>query len=481
MEHTNPLQLQALSPRVHTKSLSRRSFLRLSGTVATGLALAACAPAAPEAGAGEGAAAGTDTTNLIAWFTDRLTINQMTEEVAIPEFEAANEGIAVEMQFVPESELQQKLLTAKAADNAPDLSSIDETFLDTLTKEDVLLPIPEEVLDVGNEMGELTANLYRISPTGGEGQFYGLPNGVFSSQIYYNADLLDELGYTPEDIPTTWDDYLLWAKDITVWDGDILERSGMAFFANEYGIYEDIRLQMAGPIDGNTFPTKDSVAHADDVGIQAWQFIMDLYDVHRLDSRDEGLNSRDRFGAGQAVTLYNWTWFNGFMDTQYSDINWGLVLPPRMNEESIHGRRGPDVGFTVTSQNENNLDAAYTFYRYLVSPDYLARYCKLRGIQPSLKAMWDSPDFSAESGPQWAPIAIKNRPENSVDFGFWPRELVDTNNRILPSIRDEGEDVTTVLQRVEAEGNDFLNSNPQWSILSGADYEANPQWLTAAG
>ena len=102
-----------------TKSLSRRTFLRLTGTTAAGLALAACAPAAaPEAGG----AAGEDVTNLIAWFTDRLTINRMTEETAIPEFEAANQGIKVEMQFVPESELQQKLLTAKAADNAPDIS-----------------------------------------------------------------------------------------------------------------------------------------------------------------------------------------------------------------------------------------------------------------------------------------------------------------------------------------------------------------------
>ena len=472
------MQLQTLS----SKALSRRTFLRLSGAVAATTTLAACVPAAaPAPTSGEAAPASAATTDLIAWFTDRLTINKMTEETAIPEFEAANSAIKVEMQFVPESELQQKLLTAKAAGNAPDVSAIDETFLDTLTKQEVLLPIPDEVLDVGTEMGELTANLYRISPTGGEGEFYGLPNGVFSAALYYNADLLDELGYTPEDIPTNWTDYLLWAKEATVWNGDILERSGLAIFANEYSVYEDLRLQMAGPIDGNIFPTKESNRHADDAGIQAWQFIMDLYDVHRVDSKVEGLNSRDRFGAGQAVTLYQWTWFNGFMDTQYPDINWGLVLPPTMDGAVVNGRRGPDVGFTVTAQNENNLDAAYTFYKYLVSPAYLARYCKLRGIQPSLKSMWTDPNFSEESGPQWATVAMKNRPENSVDFGFAPRELGDIHGRILPSIRDEGEDIVTVLQRVEAEGNAFLSANPQWSILSAADYEANPQWLTAAG
>ncbi|MCC9075155.1 extracellular solute-binding protein [Litorilinea aerophila] len=462
-------------------SLTRRQFLAMAGSLSTGVLLAACAPAA-EAPADSGAAgAGPETITLVAWFTDRRTINEMTEKEAIPEFEAANPGIKIEMQFVPESELQQKLLTAKAAGNAPDVSSIDETFLDTLTKQEVLLPIPEEVINVREEMGDLTAFLYRLPQGADDGRYYGLPNGVFSSQLYYNATLLDELGYSPEDIPRKWDDFLIWAKDVTAWDGDTLTRSGMAIFANEYSLYEDLRYQIAGPLDGNIFETKDRWRHTDDVGQQAWQFVMDIFKVHRLDSIEEGLVSRERFGAGQAVTLYNWTWFNGFMETQYADVDWGLVLPPTMSGEPIYGRRGPDVGFTVTTQNENHLDASYTFYRYLVSPAYLARYCKLRGIQPSLKAMWDDPEFSEDSGPRWAPIAIKNRPENSVDAGFWPRELVDISNQIVPAIRDEGEDIPTVLQRVEEAGNEFLQANPQWSILSAADYAANPQWLTAAG
>jgi ABC-type glycerol-3-phosphate transport system substrate-binding protein len=462
--------------------LSRRRFLALSGALAGGALLAACAPAAaPAPGADAGAAAGTEVTDLIAWFTDRRTINAMTEEVAIPEFEAANPTIKVEMQFVPESELQQKLLTSKAAGNAPDVSSIDETFLDTLTKQEVLRPIPEETLDVKGEMGDLTSYLYRLPQGADDGRYYGLPNGVFSSALYYNVGLLDELGYAPEDIPTTWNDFLLWSKEVTQWDGDTLVRSGMGLFANEFSLWEDYRYQVGGALDGNPFATKDEMRMADEPGIAAWEFIMDIYNVHQLDSIAEGLVSRDRFGAGNAVTLYNWTWFNGFMDTQYPDVEWGLLVPPSINGEPIYGRRGPDVGFTLTTQNDNNLDAALTFYRYLVGPEYLARYCKLRGIQPSLKSMWETPEFGPDSGPQWAAIATKNRPENSVDPGFWPVELVNITNRLAPSIRDEGEDITTVLQREEAAANEFLSANPQWSILSAADYEANPQWLTVVG
>jgi ABC-type glycerol-3-phosphate transport system substrate-binding protein len=463
--------------------LTRRQFMGFTGAAAGTVLLAACSPATAPAspGAEVGAAAGTETTNIIAWFTDRRTINEMTEQVAIPEFEGNNPDIKVEMQFVPDAELQQKLLTSKAAGNAPDISAIDETFLDTLTKQEVLRPIPEEVIDVSGEMGDLTSYLYRIPQGADDGRYYGLPNGVFSSALYYNNGLLQEMGYSPEDIPNTWDEFILWAKEVTVWDGNTLQTSGMGLFANEFSLWEDLRFQNAGALDGNPFTTKDEMRLADDVSVQAWQFIMDLYNVHQLDSIAEGIVSRDRFGAGNAVTLFQWTWFNGFMDTQYPEVDWGIIVPPSPNGEPLYGRRGPDVGFTLTTQNENNLDAALAFYRYLVGPEYLARYCKLRGIQPSLKGMWETPEFNEESGPHWAAIAIKNRPENTVDPGFWPVELVNITNRLTPSIRDEGEDILTVLQREQTAADEFLASNPQWSILSAADYEANPQWLTVTG
>ncbi len=463
------------------QSLSRRQFLSLVAGASSVAMLAACTPAGSDGAASSEAAPGEATTNLIAWFTDRLTINQMTQNEAIPDFQSKNPSIQVEMQFVPESELQQKLLTAKAAGNAPDISSIDETFLDTLQKEGVLLPIPEEVLNVQEEMGELTATLYRIPPGTDDARFYGLPNGVFAGALYYNVGLLDELGYTPEDIPTTWDEFVAWAKEVTVWDGNTLSRAGFAIYGSEDSLQQVLRHHLAGPLDGNPFATKDSIRLADSPGVSAWQFIMDLYDVHQVDSRTEGLLGRDRFGAGNAVTMYNWTWFNGFMDTQYPEVDWGIMLDPTFSDGPIYGNRGPDVGFTVTSQQEANMDATWTLYRYLVSPDYLAKYCKLRGIQPSLTSMWNDPEFSADSGPHWAAVAVKNRPENSVDWGFNPRELTDIVGRSLPAIRDEGEDITTVLQRNEADGNAFLQGNPQWSILSAADYEANPQWLQPVG
>src|SRR5436190_15390617 len=107
------------------RNVSRRTFLRATLVLGAGAAvslMAACggtpqtAPTAPPSKPAEAPkaapAAGTSAKEikLTAWFTDRRSINDMTEQQAIPEFQAKNPGIKVELQFVPEAQIQQKLL-----------------------------------------------------------------------------------------------------------------------------------------------------------------------------------------------------------------------------------------------------------------------------------------------------------------------------------------------------------------------------------
>ena len=225
-----------MAPRIYSRRVFLKSSLMVGaglsvGLVAacTGTAPAAAPTAAPAAGAAPqtapaGGAAAKELT-LTAWFTDRRSINEMTEKQAIPEFTAKNPGLKVDIQFVPEAQIQQKLLAAKQANNAPDLTAIDETFEDTLWKNKALLPIPANVLNVREEMGAKVADLYKLPPGQGQGEYFGLPNGQFGGVLYYNPALLAELKYTPEQIPTKWDDFIKWAKDVTVWKGNKIGRA----------------------------------------------------------------------------------------------------------------------------------------------------------------------------------------------------------------------------------------------------------------
>jgi ABC-type glycerol-3-phosphate transport system substrate-binding protein len=488
--------------------ITRRNILRVGLTAAgAGLAsawLAACggtpasptaAPAKPAAEPTKPAAAATQPAaaapakageiKLVAWFTDRRSINEMTEKEAIPEYQSRNPGHKVEIQFVPEPQIPQKLLAAVAAKNAPDVTSIDETFLDQLWKGKALLPIPSRLMDVRQEMGAKVADLYKLPPGQAQGEYYGLPNGQFGGVLYYNLDLLNQLKYTPEQIPDKWEDFAKWAKDVTQWDGNTLKRSGFAIFNTEDSLRAEYRAQKGGWTDGNIFPTKDKVVLARDLEYESLQFVMDFYDRHRTDARD-GIPYNEKLGKGLAVTTFAWTWNNGFIETQFKFSNFGIKLAPQVAAGSGGplGTSGPDVGFCGTTQATGGpqVEAAWTLWRYLVGPDYLKRYCILRGVQPSLKAMWNMPEFSEEKGgPKWAPLAKKMKPGNNLDMGFYSIELSQILGRAMPQIRDEKADPKKVLPEIEKAANDYLKANPQWSILSAQDYKEHPDWTKPAG
>src|ERR671929_75688 len=151
---------------------------------------------------------------------------------------AVGAGIAVSLVTAcggaaPQAAPSTPAAAAKAANNAPDLTSIDETFEDTLWKNKALLPIPASVMNVREEMGAKVGDLYKLPPGSGQGEYFGLPNGTFGGVLYYNQTLLDELKITADQIPNKWDDFIKWAKDVTVWKGDSLERTGFAIYGTE--------------------------------------------------------------------------------------------------------------------------------------------------------------------------------------------------------------------------------------------------------
>lgn len=337
--------------------------------------------------------------NLVSWYTNRLTINKMTENEAMPEFHQRNPNIKVEVQFVPESEILAKARTTKAAGNAPDVISIDETFLDDMFRDKMLHPIPNEVMNVEKEMGKRTAYLYRIPLGAPEAKYYSLPNGMFGGAIYYNEELLAKHKMTVEQIPKKWDEFFKWAKDVTIMKGDAVDQAGFAIFGSEGTLISEYRAQKGGFDAGTRFEKKDKINLTRPIEIEAHQWALDVYDKHKVDDRS-GVTYQERFGRGKAVTAIAYTWNNGFFNDQFPDVKFGTILPPRFEDKGPYGEHSPDVGFAVSTQKDAHMEASWKLWRYLVGPDYLRRYSIPRGVQPSLKVLWSEKQFDG-SDKRW--------------------------------------------------------------------------------
>ena len=410
------------------QQLTRRDFLTIAGGVTGSVLLAACAPGVtkvvekvvtPTSGAKK-------PVSLKLWVTDRSTINNMTKNFMIPDFMGRNPQITVQCEFMPEQDLMTKLNTTAAAGSPPDVASIDEQGLHILTSKGVLQPMPQGLADVGKEMGPRIATWYNLPIGDPNGKFYALPIGTMTSGIYYNEDILKKYGYTWKDIPKKWDDFIKWAQTMTVWKGDELEQTGFAFHKQGYAVQQTAMYQRGGFY----FKNPKELLIRDPGVLDSYQFMVDMYDKYKLDSRNSPL-CRDMFQLGKAATAASRTWWNGFLVKMFPNLKWGTVPWPTFTGEPPYTRADDDVSFVVTAlpKDSDRLEAAWTLWRFVVGPDYQRQYCVLRGVQPAHINLRSEDQFT-DKNPQWRAVAMTMAPGNFVSEGIWANEL---NNMILTS------------------------------------------------
>lgn len=480
--------------------LTRRDFLKIAGGVAGGALLAACGPT-PTPEVVEKVVKETvvvekevakevtkvvekeveklvtatpvvkEPATLKLWVTDRRTINNMTRNFMMPDFMGRYPHITVESEFMPEQDLMTKLNTTALAGNPPDIASIDEQSLHILITQGILQPIPDDLIDVEQEMGSRIAAWYKLPVGDPNGKYYALPNGTMTSGIYYNEELLEQNGYTWEDIPKKWDDFIKWAQELTIWEGDEVKQAGFAFNKQEYAVQQSAMYQQGGFF----FKNREEVALRDQVVLDSYQLMLDLYDKYKLDSRTSPL-CRDLFTLGQAVTCCSWTWWNGFLMDQFPTLKWGTVPWPTFTGEPPYTRASDDVGFIVATQSDdpNHLDAVWTLWRFLVGPDYQRQYCVLRGVQPALLSVRGEEQFT-EKDSKWRAVAMTMQPGNYVTDGIFAQELDDMIKTTYSAVL-EGTPIKEAIEEVAKQVEQAMSTIEQ-PLLWGKDgWEAHPEW-----
>jgi ABC-type glycerol-3-phosphate transport system substrate-binding protein len=411
------------------QQLTRREFLKIAGGVTGSVLLAACAPAATPQVV-EKVVTPTPVVKkpatLKLWVTDRSTINDMTKNFMMPDFVGRNPHIKVTCEFMPEQDLMTKLNTTAAAGNPPDVASADEQSLHILIAQGVLQPMPQGLLDVQKEMGPRIAAWYKMPVGNPNGKFYSVPNGTMTSGIYYNEAILKKYGYTWKDIPKKWDDFIKWAQTMTVWKGDELQQTGFAFHKQGYAVQQTVMYQRGGFYFKNA---KETLIR-DPVVLDSYQFMVDMYDKYKLDSRTS-LLCRDMFQQGKAATACSWTWWNGFLEQMYASMSWGTVPFPTFTGQPPYTRADDDVSMIVATppKDPDRLEAAWTLWSFLIGPEYQRQYSVLRGVQPARISLRSEERFS-DQDPHWRAVAMTMAPGNFISEGIWANEL---NTMILTS------------------------------------------------
>ncbi len=134
---------------------------------------------------------------------DSATWKQLYLDV-VEQYNAANDGVTVNLQFMEDESFKQKLPTLLQSDAAPDLffSWSGGVFYEQ-AEQGFLRPIPDATIE--DWKGDLSAG--GLAALSYKGKFYGAPESSQNVAIWYNKDLAAQVGVDPSSIKT-YDDFL---------------------------------------------------------------------------------------------------------------------------------------------------------------------------------------------------------------------------------------------------------------------------------
>lgn len=172
----------------------------LAGMLAGALALAACGGSSTTAtttsGAGGSAGAATGTVTVWHYFSDPNQVALMDKYAEL--FEAANPGSTVDNVYVPYDQMNSKLVAAAGAGEGPDIAVFNGAETATLALAGALAPLDSQLSSYADAAQLPDSVIHSVND-----QAYAIQGYVNLLGLWYNADILSEIGVEP---PTTMDE-----------------------------------------------------------------------------------------------------------------------------------------------------------------------------------------------------------------------------------------------------------------------------------
>ena len=339
--------------------------------------------------------AGTAYADTTLKLVEVITSPERTEVLQglVDQYEAANEGVTVEIVSLPWGQAFEKLATMVAGGDIPDVVEMPDTWLALYAGSDQLANLEEHIAgwEHGSTLTDKTLAMGRQV-----GDAYMIPYGFYLRAMFYNKKLLAEAGV--ENPPTTMAEFMDASAKVSELDG----KSGYCLRGGPGGTNGWI--MFAATMNGtNEFFTEDGQSRINEPGsVEGIQFMMDMY--------QKGYAPKDSvsWGFNEIVAgFYSGTC--AFLDQDPDAL---IAIAERMPAEDFavipmpvgpSGKAFPTIGFagwSVFKSTEHESDA-WNLVATLSSPEANATWAKRVGVIPIHKGADQDPHFKTEQFKGW--------------------------------------------------------------------------------
>ncbi|MEU4238444.1 sugar ABC transporter substrate-binding protein [Actinoplanes sp. NPDC026619] len=297
-------------------------------------------------------------------------------------FTAENPDAKVNVTAVPWDAAHQKIASAIAAKQTPDVSMIGTTMQGEFAKSGALDPTPADLF---------TKDAFfpgAWDTTVVDGKSFGVPWYVETRGIYYRTDLAAKAGFP--DGPKTWDDLTAMAKAMQSKAG---AKWGLNIQPGKTGSWQSVLpfgwsngAQIAA--DGKyTFDTPEMV--------QALQYYQSFFTAKVAPSNLPQGALEPAFVRGEIGAFMSGPWHVGILNdaggkdfaSKYSVVG----MPAGKSSTSFIG--GSNI---AVFKDAKNRDAAWKFLAWLAKPEVQVKWYQTATDLPAVQKAWDDPALSGD-------------------------------------------------------------------------------------
>lgn len=266
------------------------------------------------------------------------------EQAIFDEF-TKDTGIKVKQVVSPWDKYVDKFMTMASSKTLPDLTWIQTASFATFAKKGLLLDLDSYTKNNIDADKYLPAAL-KIGQI--DGKQWALPRDMSAQQLSINTDMLKKAGLPMPKNDWTMDEFLDYAKKLTV-----VENGKTKVFGIDNFYLAPLLLAYSGNNITNQAGTKITIDKKNDVaGVQFASDLVNKYHVSPTSAQAQGISNMFVAGKSAMAICGPWDWQN---ISENAKFNWDVIPMPTVNESSVQPQAGLPIA--ITSQTKHKKEA----------------------------------------------------------------------------------------------------------------------------
>lgn len=294
------------------------------------------------------------------------------------------DNIKVQMDIMPNDQLQQKLPAAIATGMAPDLVLFGVENIAPYVSNNSLEDISDFWEVTGVDKSNILENVLELSHV--DGKLYGTPMQYNVSYLYWNKDLFVAAGLDPEKAPETMEELAEYAEKLT---DSSKSQFGLALPTN--ATYMQFLWANGG--DANDPSTNQNLLHSEE-NLKTLEWLQDLTVNKKVSPENiTGSEADMMLQAGQIAMYMSGPWqINGLRE---QGINFGIA-PCAAGSAGAFSPAGGCSYVIPKGTEDSQKQAAYKFMQYWLTDECLKEWSQKNGFPVWSKTLMEDPEIQQD-------------------------------------------------------------------------------------